>query len=419
MATEARGSTAMAGRPKAYAMGSILASGEDEARKSTQGRRLVRERVKALGRNSIYNFTGLVRAFPIKVEDLEALENQFTFYTGFLGMAEELAIKYMGANQQDFDAVMCNRVTSAMLAITLGTLERGDRVLSLVPKGRSHPSVQQAVELVGATFHEVEGMEPLQQAMYEGPWRMLIITPLTPSKYHLPAADVGQAIALAKERGLIVFLDDAHMMSRSVFFDEPLAFGLGDVDIAVWSTDKHVPGPRGAAIVACRELMGKISAQAFQFGLEAQTGHYVAMVRGMEAFDPQPVKEAGELARELFRRFQSKFGERVYQAGPGVAFSAEDFAQIVFQQSGGRRTTLVPSEVSVTGCFLLLKHHGAITIPITGYPGAAPTFRLMMHPDGARFGIQRLEDAVEDTIERTAHILDKPDEVQVLLLGDG
>ena len=44
----------------------------------------------------------------------------------------------------------------------------------------------------------------------------------------------------------------------------------------------------------------------------------------------------------------------------------------------------------MTGSFLLLNHFGVITIPITGYPGAAPTFRLMMHPDGERFGLQRL-----------------------------
>ena len=108
----------------------------------------------------------------------------------------------------------------------------------------------------------------------------MVITPLTPSKYHIPASDVGRAITLAKERDLIVFVDDAHMMSRSVFYDEPVSFELGDIDLSVWSLDKHVPGPRGAAIVGRKELMTRVSAQAFQFGLEAQSGHYVAMMRG-------------------------------------------------------------------------------------------------------------------------------------------
>ena len=418
MTTVGKETVAMTQRPEAYAYGNILSGPEAEARKSTHGRSMVRDRALALGKDSIYNLTGLVRAFPLSPEDLPQLDNQFTFYTHFLGRAEKLAIMYTGANPRDFDAVMCNRVTSAMLAVMLGSLQPGDRVLSLVARGRSHPSVQQAVELVGASFHEVRGIDALEQAIKEGPWKMLVITPLTPSKYHLPASDVSRAIKLAKDRGSLVFADDAHMMSRSVFYDEPQTFGLGDVDVSVWSLDKHVPGPRGAAIVGRKELMDRISAQAFQFGLEAQSGHYVAMMRGMEAFDPEPIRQAGELARELFRRFSPKFGERVYQAGPGVALSAEDFAEVVFQRAGSRETSLVPSEVSVTGCFLLLKHHGAVTIPITGYPGAASTFRLMMHPDGARFGIDRLEEAVENTIERTARLLRRPEKVQKLLLGD-
>lgn len=405
-------------RPELYTQGNILSGPEAEARKSTQGRLMVKERIITLGKDSIFNLTGLVRTFPLDTEDLPTLENQFTFYTHFLGRAEELALKYTGADPQDFSAVMCNRVTSAMLAIVLGTLQRGDRVLSLVSKGRSHPSVQQAVELVGASFDEVRGIDALEQAIKDSSWKMLVITPLTPSKYHLPASDVGRAITLAKERDLMIFVDDAHMMSRSIFYEEPVSFELGDIDLSVWSLDKHVPGPRGAAIVGRKELMTKVSAQAFQFGLEAQSGHYVAMIRGMEAFDPEPVRKAGVLARELFERLRPKYGERIYQAGPGVAMSAEDFTEVVFERAANHETSLAPSEVSIAACFLLLKHYGAITIPITGYPGAAPTFRLMMHPDGGRFGIDRLEEAVENVIERTLVLLQKPEEVSRLLLGE-
>ena len=99
------------------------------------------------------------------------------------------------------------------------------------------------------------------------------------------------------------------------------------------------------------------------------------------------IRRASTLARDLFKRFRARFGEGVYQAGPGVALSAEDFSEAVFRRAGSAETTLVPSEVSVAGSFLLLNHFGVITIPITGYPGAAPTFRLMMHPDGERFGV--------------------------------
>src|SRR4029434_1797791 len=122
-------SHAVAVRPAAYGHGIILASAADEARKSTQGRRMIRERVMALGKDSIYNLTGLVRTFPLQPQDLEPLENQFTYYTHFLGHAEQLALRYTGARPGVCSAVLCNRVSAAMLAIMLGTLKPGDHVL--------------------------------------------------------------------------------------------------------------------------------------------------------------------------------------------------------------------------------------------------------------------------------------------------
>ena len=417
MSTDISPAPTVAVPPPSYGHGTILSSAEAEAQKSTQGRRMIRERVTALGKDSIYNLTGLVRTFPLQPEDLPALENQFTYYTHFLGRAEELAMHSMGAQPTRHSAVMCNRVSAAMLAVMLGTLQPGERVLSLVPQGRSHPSLQQAVEVRGATLHEVQGMAALERAMSEATWRMLAITPLTPSMYHIPAADVGRAVAMARDAGQLVVVDDAHMMSRSVFYDEPVAFGLGDIDVAVWSLDKHVPGPRGAAIVGRQDLMQGIMAQVFQFGLEAQSGHYVAMLRGMEAFDPDPIRHACQLALALYGKLAPKYGPRVYQGGPGVFFAADDFSEVIYARAGTRQTVLVPAEIAITGCFLLLQRYGVITIPITGYPGAAPTVRLMMHPDGSRLGIDRLEEALEETIQRTADLLQKPDAVSALLLG--
>ena len=51
-------------RPEPYTQGNILSGPEAEARKSTQGRLIVKERIMTLGKDSIFNLTGLVRAFP-------------------------------------------------------------------------------------------------------------------------------------------------------------------------------------------------------------------------------------------------------------------------------------------------------------------------------------------------------------------
>ena len=318
--------------------------------------------------------------FPWTRRTFRPLDSQFSFYAYFGGRAEELAIRHTGGDPKEHAAVICNRVTSGVLGIMLAMVKRGDRVLSIVSNGRSHPCVQQAVELAGGHFYEVQGVDALEEALKQGPWSMVVITPMTPQKYHLPAADVARTIAAAKGLDLTVVADDAHMASRSIFYDEPASFGLGDIDVTVWSLDKHVPGPRCAAVVAKRELMERIQTQVFQYGLEAQSGHYVAGLRGMEAYDREKVQEAGRLARELMERFRSRYGEYVYQAGPGVAMSAQDFGELALSRAQVRETPLIAEEMSVTASFLMLRDYGMVTIPITGYPGAAPTFRLMMHP---------------------------------------
>lgn len=403
--------------PEGYKYGTILSSPSVEAKKAINGRAMVRQQILAKGKDSIYNMTGLVRAFPLDPEDLPSLDTQFSFYAYFSGRAEELAIQHTGGNPRDHAAVICNRVTSGVLAIMLAMVNKDDRVLSVVSKGRSHPCVQQSVELAGGTCIEVQGADAFEKAMDSGPWNMVVITPMTPQKYHLPMADVARIISLAKSQDLPVFTDDAHMASRSIFYDEPESMGLGDVDVTVWSLDKHVPGPRCAAVVAKRDLMEKIQTMVFQYGLEAQTGHYVAGLRGMEAYDPEKIRVAGRLARELLERFRPKYGDYVYQAGPGVAISAEDFGKIVMSRAKNQDTPLIAEEMSVTASFLMLRDYGMVTIPITGYPGAAPTFRLMMHPDGGRLGLATVEQATEDAIEGVLGLFQSPDKVQELLLG--
>ena len=378
---------------------------------------MIQERVLSLGKQGVYNLTGLVRAFPLDPEDLPSLDSQLSFYAYFSGRAEELAIRHTGGDTAEHSAVICNRVTSGVLGIMLAMVKRGDRVLSVVPNGRSHPCVQQAVELAGGSFHEVHDLETMERLLNEGRWNLVVITPMTPQKYHLPAGEVTKAIGLAKGMGLPVVLDDAHMASRSVFYDEPASFGLGDIDVTVWSLDKHVPGPRCAAVVAKRELMERIETQVFQYGLEAQSGHYVAGLRGMEAYDPQKIRDAGKLARELMERFAPKYGKCVYQAGPGVAISAGDFGDVVLSRTKDRDTTLIAEEMSVAASFIMMRDYGIVTIPITGYPGAAPTFRLMMHPDGGRLGLDTIQRASEEAIDGVASMLQSPDEVKELLLG--
>ena len=403
-----------------YAWGEVLASHDDEARRMLTGRGLIRERVARLGPASVYNLTGLIRAFPLTPDDLAGLDSQLGFYARWSTEADDLAVKHMGGVPGRHDAVVCTRVSAAMLAIMLALGVRGTTVVSLIPGGRSHPSIGKAAELCGATFVERVGVPAWREALAAvGKPGLVVITPITPQKFHLPQAEVRRAIDHAKARGLTVFLDDAHMAARMAFFDEAAALALGDADLAVWSLDKHVDGPRAAAVAGTREVIERVRARAFEYGLEAQSGHWVAALRAMERWDLGRVREVARMAHPLHERLRAIFGERAYLAGPGVAVSGEDLLAWALERRGLATTPVTPNEAASAASFVMLRGHGLVTIPVIGMPGAAATFRLMVYPDGPRLGLDGYERAVREGSDALVATVAEPARLRELIFARG
>jgi L-seryl-tRNA(Ser) seleniumtransferase len=398
-----------------YAWGTVLASHDDEARRMLAGRALIRARVSHGGDDAVYNMTGLIRACPLHAEDLPALTSQLGFYAGWGGEAEDLVVKHVGGDSGRHEAVILNRVSAAMLAVMLALDVRGQRVLSLVPGGRSHPSIGKAVELVGGTFEEVTGLDAFADALGREAPALVVITPITPQKFHLPMADVSEACRQAKSRGITVFLDDAHMASRMAFFDEPPALALGDADLAVWSLDKHVDGPRAAAVAGVRALVERVRARGFEYGLEAQFGHWVASLRALEQFDIGRVREVARMAHPLLDALRKTFGARAYLAGPGVAVSGEDLVAWALERAGRATTSVVPNEAASAASFAMLREHGLVAIPTIGMPGSAATFRLMVYPDGPRLGLDGYVRAVETAATAITDAIGDPEKVRRLI----
>ena len=133
----------------------------------------------------------------------------------------------------------------------------------------------------------------------QGAPRLLLITPISASKKHIPYVEFQRALTLPRAAHTLVFVDDAHMASRIAFFEEPKTFAVGAIDLAVCSADKHVAGPRAGVFVGRKDLVTLIGSRAYELGLEAQAGQYVGVANALRNFDPRPVKEAGELAKQL------------------------------------------------------------------------------------------------------------------------
>ena len=194
------------------------------------------------------------------------------------------------------------------------------------------------------------------------------------------------------------------MASRIGFFDEPRTFEVGEVDLAVCSADKHVAGPRAGVFVGRKDLVTTIGSRAYELGLEAQAGQYVGVANALRDFDPAVIKHAGELAKQLVEVLAAQYGaKRAYLGGPGVSISGDDVLDIAREsrkRQPADKPALVPVEAAGLVAMEMLEQDGVLTIGAVAMPGSAPALRLMMYPDGAKLGVERIAASLENGIAR-------------------
>jgi L-seryl-tRNA(Ser) seleniumtransferase len=403
-----------------YARGTILKSTDEEVTRMLRARQLVGERVRTRGKNSVYDLSGMNRGSGIRAEDVAHLTSHVPFFEHFEGKTEPYALKHMGGDPGRHDALILNRVSAANFIALTTLLARGDRVLALAPEGGvSHPSTVRPISMAGAGLEEFHSYADLAAAWSTGVApRLLLITPISASKRHLPLAEFKQALALPRGPDTLVYVDDAHMASRIAFFDEPRAFEVGAIDLAVCSADKHVAGPRAGVLVGRKDLITEIGSRAYELGLEAQAGQYVGVANALKNFDPRAVKQAGELARQLIEVLAKQYGpRRAYLGGPGVSLSGDDVLEIALEQRGAAKSRLVAVEAAGLVAMQMLEQDGVLTIGAVAMPGSAPAVRLMMYPDGPRLGIERIAASLENGIDRLAQVIDDVDAARAQLLG--
>jgi L-seryl-tRNA(Ser) seleniumtransferase len=404
-----------------YARGPILRSTDEEVAKTLRARRLVRERIASHGRDSVFDLSGMNRGAGLAAGDLDFLGSHVPFFAAFEGETEPLALRHMGADPARHDALILNRVSAANFLALTTVLRPGDRVLALAPAGgTTHPSVRRPVGMAAASLEEFHDLASLGEAWRAGPpAAMLVVTPISASKHHLEADTFRRALELAGGERTVVYVDDAHLASRIGFWGEPPTFEMGPVDLAVCSTDKHVAGPRAGVLVGRRDLVTTIRSRAFELGLEAQASQYVGVRNALRDFDPKPIAEAGEVAKDVLRMLVARYGERrVYLGGPGVSISGEDAIEIARERRGAAvAPRLVPVEASSLVALAMLEADGLLTIAAVAMPGSAPVVRLMMYPDGPRLGPDRIVASLAGAFERLAGVIDDIPAARRLLLG--
>lgn len=402
-----------------YARGKVLGSLTDEALRMLNGRRLVRERILAGGNESVFNLTALSRGFPMDDTDLARLESQFTYYAHFDDVVERKVVAFLGGDPDVHTGFVTNRVSAAMIPIMCTLLEPGDTLLSIIAKGRSHPSMERGVRLAQGVFKEAYGYAGAAAALEAGlrP-KLAAVTPISHAKHHMEYEELVRTLQLFAEVGVPVFLDDAHVSARMAVYGEPPSFQVGPIDLAIFSPDKHMDGPRAGALAGRKELVRRIQGFSFGHGIDAQTSHAAAVQRAIEKYDPEPVAEAGRLAEQLLQSLRQRFGaQAVYPAGPGVGMAEDTIVKLASQGAPGRDLAIVPIEVTSMLCMHLLEDYGVVTIPAVGMPGSSPAVRFMLYPDGARFGTERVVDALEESLDFLSERLDDPDAAAATIFG--
>lgn len=404
-----------------YARGTILKSTDEEVARMLRARQIVGDRVRRLGKDSVYDLSGMNRGSGLTAEDTPHLTSHVPFFERFEGKTEPLALKHMGADTAKHRALILNRVSAANFIALTTILAPGDRVFCFAPQGGvTHPSAVRPISMAGAKFTEFFTFADLEQAWNEeGAPRLLLITPITASKKHLDFADFKRALALERAPHTLVYVDDAHMASRIGFFEEPPTFQVGDIDLAVCSADKHVAGPRAGVFVGKPELITQIGSRAYELGLEAQAGQYTGVAAALRNFDPKVIKNAGELAKQLVEVLAQQYGaKRAYLGGPGVSISGDDVLDIAREQRGGtQKPALVAVEAAGLVAMEMLEQDGILTIGAVAMPGSAPAVRLMMYPDGPKLGVERIAASLEAGITRLAEVVDDPAAAREQLLG--
>ena len=403
-----------------YARGSILASTDEEVLRMLRARQIVGALVRSRGEDGVYDLSGMNRGSGITADDVPHLTSHVPFFERFEGKTEPLALKHMGADPAKHGALILNRVSAANFIALTTVLKKGDRVFAFAPAGgASHPSAVRPISMAGTELLEFHSYAELKKAWDAGAPRLLLITPISASKHHIPFAEFKQALALPRAPQTLVYVDDAHMASRIAFFDEPRTYEMGEVDLAVCSADKHVAGPRAGVLVGRKDLVTAIGSRAYELGLEAQAGQYVGVGNALRNFDPHAVKQAGELAKQLIQVLAEKYGpKRAYLGGPGVSISGDDVLEIALERRGTRdKPKLVAVEAAGLVAMHMLEQDGILTIGAVAMPGSAPTVRLMMYPDGPRLGIKPIVASIERSIERLSQVVHNVGAAREQLLG--
>lgn len=400
-----------------YARGKVVTSTEDDIAKLDEARRLIRERHEA-GR-PIYNFSGLERGMGSTAAD-DVLDDELA--PALYGQRfERAALEHLGGVASHHDVHICNRLTAAIYVAEMEILSPGDTVVG-ISASHSHPALTRAARLHGASFVDTSDLDAFETALTEhAPVRLVALTRLAVTYELLPLEVIERAVGLAHDHGARVVLDDAGgARVGPAVFGQPRALELG-VDVAVTGLDKYgTQGPRLGLLGGRRGLVAGIRARSFELGVEARPMLYPAVVRSLEEYEPERVRELVGCTKIVGEALKARLGDLVVETPVIVTVRGEDLLARVMAEAGLDEPPVAPAEATAALAMLLLREHGVITVHFAGLPPGTSALLIKFVPPHTldRFGgTAAFADAIAGCVGALGDILSDSDRLVELLYG--
>ncbi|WP_286009199.1 TIGR03576 family pyridoxal phosphate-dependent enzyme [Methanobrevibacter woesei] len=368
----------------------IVNNSLDEVKKRENALSVIKDIVENKGRDHLFDLTGLAGGFIASKDELSLLET----YIGPAVFEEDLqkvGIEHMGGEK----IFPLNRTSSGILATILALVEEDNYVVHYLPKLPAHPSIPRSCNLVNANYLEFDDFEEFYIPENTS---LVVVTGSTMDLQVIDEEKFKKVIDAAHSQNIPVLVDDASgARLRTVIFNQKKACDLG-ADIAITSTDKLMPGPRGGLMAGREELVNKIKAKANQFGLEAQPPSVLAMLNGLKAFNGDALIDSFSRKDELYDLLSKDYD--IFEKTPnGVMLSPEKLASYL-------DTDLCDSDLSFILSMILLKEEGIITIPAVSMPGASATIRFdLSTQDAVKLELNQLINKINSSFDMLKEVI--------------
>jgi len=399
-----------------YARGNILTSTEDDFQKLQLAWSLIREK----GAGNVFVLTGLDHKMPLEAEDLAFADDEIGPALSF-DRLKALTLDHLGGTSDKHDIAVFNRLTGATMATHLTLVKPGDTVIG-VSETHSHPSVLRAAAQAGARFIDTAGLAAFRDAItHEWP-TLVVLTRLAVTYDLMPLDAIETVVRLAHDKGALVYVDDAGgARVGPAAFEQPKTLELG-VDIGATGLDKYgTQGPRFGLLAGRKDLVGRIRAKGFEFGMEARQALYPAVVRTLEGYTTERVQALIDSTKSIAAELRPLLGNRLRETPTTVQIAADDILDIAMERGGlSGAPPIVPYEASAALSMLLLRDHNMLMVHFVGLPpGTADLLIKFVPPETlARFGgPKKYADAVNSSLTKVGELLREPTKLRRVLLG--